>query len=214
MGKLFILNNMKITQKVLKQIIKEALLENQFLSIEELDSLRTEWKRRASADISQVMLVHWRYPDMSGLDDVEQIVNSYDREREFVVNGFGKFPLIGHWGAENPGESIGILLQGDIECVFKRDVESFSQGGKLYPRVRSESEFWAEAALSLSDLPRLSGPLHNEFFVSNWRPTALIVPQALRDAIAEYSNEFVGFVDRINSISQNTGLSILNEFAK
>ena len=198
MGKLFILNNMKITQKVLKQIIKEALLENQFLSIEELDSLRTEWKRRASADISQVMLVHWRYPDMSGLDDVEQIVNSYDREREFVVNGFGKFPLIGHWGAENPGESIGILLQGDIECVFKRDVESFSQGGKLYPRVRSESEFWAEAALSLS----------------NWRPTALIVPQALRDAIAEYSNEFVGFVDRINSISQNTGLSILNEFAK
>jgi len=213
-GKLFLLNNMKITQKLLKQIIKEALVENQFLSIEELDSLRTEWKRRASADISQVMLVHWRYPDMSGLDDVEQIVNSYDREREFVVNGFGALPLIGLWAAENPGESVGVLLQGDIECAFKRDVESFSGGGKLYPRVCSESEFWEVAALSLSDFPRLAGPLHNEFFVSNWEPVALVVPQALRDAIEEWSEEFVGFTDRLNTIAQTADLPVLNEFAK
>lgn len=205
---------MKITREALSRVIKEALLENEFLSTRDLDRLFFEWKQRSHSDLSQAMLVHWIYPSMKGLDHLELIINSFDRKREFVANGFGALPLIGFWAAENPGESVGVLLEGDIECVFKRDVESFSEGGKLYPRVYSESEFWEEAALSLSDLPRLAGPLHNEFFVSNWEPVALIVPQALRDAIEEWSEEFVGFADRLGTIAQTADLPVLNEFAK
>lgn len=205
---------MKITRKALSRVIKEALLENEFLSTRDLDRLLFEWKQRSHSDLSQAMLVHWIYPSMKGLDRLALIINSFDRKREFVANGFGALPLIGLWAAENPGESVGVLLQGDIECAFKRDVESFSEGGKLYPRVCSESEFWEVAALSLSDFPRLGGPLHNEFFVSNWEPVALVVPQALRDAIEEWSEEFVGFTDRLNTIAQTADLPVLNEFAK
>lgn len=205
---------MKITRKALIRIIKESLLENEFLSTRDLDRLLFEWKQRSHSDLSQTMLVHWIYPSEEGLDHLEMIINSFDRKREFVANGFGALPLIGLWAAENPGESVGVLLQGDIECAFKRDVESFSEGGKLYPRVSSESEFWEAAALSLSDLPRLAGPLHNEFFVSNWEPVALVVPQALRDAIEEWSEEFVGFTDRLSTIAQTADLPVLNEFAK
>lgn len=206
--------HMKLTYRALKKIIKESMFENQFLSIEKLDTLRAEWKRRSSDDLSKVFLVNWRYPNINELNNIEQILYTFDKTQEIVANGFGAFPLTSFWAAENPGESVGLLLQGDIKCAFKRDVESFSQGKKLYPRFESEEEFWEETVLSLSDLPSLSGPLHNEFFVSNWRVVAIIIPQALQDVIIEYSEEFLGFNDSLNLIAQNAGLPILNEFAK
>ena len=206
---------MKLTKVKLKKIIAESILDHdRFLSTDALDSLKASWKNKAQKDIQEVFLVHWRYPEISQLSVIKQIFSDFDRRREIVANGFPGLPLISTWAAENPGENVGVLLQGEIECAFKRDVESFSRGRKLYPRVSSVEEFWNEAALSVEDLPQKTAPLHNEFFVSNWNPIAIIFPNPLREAIREYPSEFSGFEEALRDLSQLLRMPILDEFGK